>query len=525
LTIKKKCPICNKIAEIKSESKIAGMQIINYACGHVRTRKIPQPKDLEVTSTDNKKPFKYQLEGAAWGVRGNARVLFADEMGVGKTLQSFLICKSDPQEYLPILIICKPGLKAQMIQEAYRWCGWLLQDIESEKDFILPGVNGYVVSYDTLTYSNFVGKSGKVIKRGIEFPAEWVKKINPRTIILDECQQIKNPESKRTRAVQSIARDIDHLIPLSGTPIFNNAGEYFVILNMLYPEKFPTKASYVARWCDTYFTGYTQKIGGIKDPKEFKEYTSDFIIRRTREEVLPDLPKVDRRFRFEELGEKVEAAYKEEFKKFQDYYYYGNNGDSSFQRDGNILAYLSKMRHLAGIAKIPGVVEFVEEFIQETDRKIVIFTHHHDVSNEIVSRLSQTIPNVLKLGVPIDQSVVDKFWKSEYRVLQASTIAGGEGINLQCCSDCIIIEPEWNPGKEDQAEGRFPRPGQTADKITSTSFIAVGTVDEFFSQIKEQKRSYFSSTIEGKEVVWSESSLIKELAEVLAAKGGKKWGW
>jgi SNF2 family DNA or RNA helicase len=101
----------------------------------------------------------------------------------------------------------------------------------------------------------------------------------------------------------------------------------------------------------------------------------------------------------------------------------------------------------------------------------------------------------------------------------------GEGHNLQICSDCIIMEREWNPPKEEQAEGRFPRPGQTSDKITATYFTAIGTVDEFFAEIVEQKRSIFDSTMNGIKTNWNESSLIKELAEVLAQNGGKKWGF
>jgi|HubBroStandDraft_2_1064218.scaffolds.fasta_scaffold31430_3 SWI/SNF-related matrix-associated actin-dependent regulator 1 of chromatin subfamily A len=524
MKIIKKCSICGKVAEIKSESKIGNLVIINYQCGHVRARPIPKPKDLNLTSLDGKQPFKYQLEGASWAIKGNARVLIADEMGVGKTLQSFLVAKSDPIEFCPVLIICKSGLKAQMCKEAYRWCGWLFQIIENENDYILPGLQGYIISYDTLAYSEFTNKRGKVISRGIKEPEVWLEKINPRLVILDECQSVKNSESKRTQAVQKIARKVDHIIALSGTPILNHAGEYFPILNMIQPEKFPTKTHYITRWCDSYFsTSGVQKIGGIRDIQGFKDYTSDFIIRRTRKEVLPDLPSIDRRFRFEELGEKVEAAYKEEFKKFQDYQYYSQ--DSSFKKGGELLKYLNKMRRLTGIAKIPGVVEFVEEFLSETDRKIVVFTHHLDVAAEVVSRISTFYPNVLKLGTPINQEVVDKFWQSEYRVLQASTLSGGEGVNLQCCSDCITMEPEWSPAKEEQAEGRFPRPGQTADKITNTSFIAIGTIDEFFVELKEQKRAYFASSVEGAKVKWNEASLIKELAEILAAKGGKRWGW
>ena len=527
MKLTKKCPICNKTAEVISESKVGKLVITNYACGHVRARAEKQAKDLEIISQDGKKPYKYQLEGAAWGIKNNARVLFADEMGVGKTLQSFLIVKSDLAEYCPFVLVCKAGLKTQMAKEAFRWCGFMCQIIESEQDFIIPGLPGYIIGYDTLAYSEFTSKKGKTITRGIKNPDEWIKKIAPRLIILDECQSVKNSEAKRTKAVQNIARVPEHLIALSGTPILNHAGEYFPILNMLQPEKFPNKNAYLQRWCDTYWSSGAgvQKIGGIKDVEGFKRYTQDFIIRRTRAEVLPDLPSVDRRFRFEELGEKVEEAYKAEFKKFQDYYYYGGTDDTAFQKDGNILAYLSKMRHLTGIAKIPGVVDFTQDFIEANDRKLVIFTHHIDVAKELVCRINALNIPCIHVPSPVDPSLIEKFWQPDSRVLVGNTLSLGEGHNLQCCSEFILMEREWNPPKEEQAEGRFPRPGQTSDKITGTYFTAIGTVDEFFAELVEQKRSIFASTMDGKESKWNESALIRELAEILASKGGKRWGW
>jgi SWI/SNF-related matrix-associated actin-dependent regulator 1 of chromatin subfamily A len=519
MKITKKCPVCGKTSEFAKQFKLGKLTVTTYSCGHTRSVKEKDVKELSLTSKDGKHPYKYQLEGAHWAIKNNCRVLIADEMGVGKTIQGLLIAHSDPSEYCPVLVICKTGLKAQWMKEAYRWCGWMFQIIEYEEDYIIPNMDGYIVSYDSLTYSIFTNKKGKVIERGMKDVEGWFDRLNPRLVILDECQAIKNTDAKRTRSVQKIARKSDKIVALSGTPILNNAKEYFPVLNMLQPERFPTETGYIARWCESYWNGNTQKIGGISDPVAWKAFTEDFIIRRTRAEVLPDLPMITRNFRFEELGPNVEKAYKETFEAFQNAYYYGTG--TSFEKQNNILAYLSKMRHLTGIAKIPGVVEFVEEFIADTDRKIVIFCHHKDVAGEVTARLNHLKP--LSLPAPVDPAIVDKFWQPEYRIMVASTLAAGEGLNLQCCSDCIMMEPQWNPSKEDQAESRFPRPGQQSDKITSTHFIAIGTVDEFFSELKEQKRSSFGSTIEYKDIKWDESSLLKELAEVLAQKGGKRW--
>jgi SNF2 family DNA or RNA helicase len=88
-----------------------------------------------------------------------------------------------------------------------------------------------------------------------------------------------------------------------------------------------------------------------------------------------------------------------------------------------------------------------------------------------------------------------------------------------------MLERQWTPIKEEQAEARFPRPGQTASAITITYMVAVGTVDEFLAKLVEKKRSFVSNALDGASYEWSESSIIKELAEVLASSGGTQWGW
>ena len=110
----------------------------------------------------------------------------------------------------------------------------------------------------------------------------------------------------------------------------------------------------------------------------------------------------------------------------------------------------------------------------------------------------------------------------DQRILIASTLAAGEGINLQACSDCIMVERQWNPANEEQAESRFIRIGQTADSVTATYMIALGTIDEYFTGLVEAKRQVIASTMKG-ETMSDESTLMNELADILASKGRKAW--
>lgn len=227
-----------------------------------------------------------------------------------------------------------------------------------------------------------------------------------------------------------------------------------------------------------------------------------------------------------------EQAYKDTFKQFRDEFE-DDGTKSNFEREGNILAYLSKMRHLTGLSKIDPCIDHVMEFLGSTERKMTIFVHHKDVGEILLARLKSVmveleIPEPLQLTSELNSdqrsAVINKFMNEGHRVLIASTLASGEGLNLQKCSDCIMLERQWNPANEEQAEGRFIRIGQLAESVSATYFVAVGTVDEFFSEIVERKREIVFKTLGGQEVKWDQSSLIKELSEVLATNGGRRWG-
>jgi hypothetical protein len=86
-----------------------------------------------------------------------------------------------------------------------------------------------------------------------------------------------------------------------------------------------------------------------------------------------------------------------------------------------------------------------------------------------------------------------------------------------------MVEHQWNPANEEQCEGRFPRPGATAESINATYAIALGTPDEYLTEIKERKREICKKTMGNEAISWNESGVIKELTEMLLSKGGKRW--
>jgi SWI/SNF-related matrix-associated actin-dependent regulator 1 of chromatin subfamily A len=478
-----------------------------------------------IISLDGKQLFKYQHEGVKFIEDSGGRCLIADEMGVGKTVQSLAFMTLHPEQG-PYFLIVKSSLMTQWQREILRWCGEdvFAQIISDSKTALLRGMPVYITSFDMLRRLS-IPKNGKPNLK------EQMTAIGIKTIIIDECQQIKNSDSARAVEVRTVCKGIDNVIALSGTPIKNNSGEYFSILNILKPEMYPSQARFVQTECENYFNGYSIKAGGLKNPKAFMEKTKKFIIRRERSDVLPDLPQVTRNFNLSDLSKEVEQLYIDTFLAFRDEYNEG--GDDSFEERGNILAFLSKMRHITGLSKVEPCCDFVEDFLDSTDRKITVFVHHQDVGELLNMKLAARMkrngleaPIQFTASLKSDQKsdIITKYTaEGGPRVMIASTLAAGEGLNLQRWSDGVLLERQWNPANEEQVEGRFIRVGQTSNKVTMTYFIAVGTVDEFFSEIVEKKRQYVTQTLGGEAISWDQSSIMKELAENLANSGGRKW--
>jgi hypothetical protein len=121
--------------------------------------------------------------------------------------------------------------------------------------------------------------------------------------------------------------------------------------------------------------------------------------------------------------------------------------------------------------------------------------------------------------------VQEKFNSSPRAIMVASTLAAGEGLNLQTCADCVIHERQWNPANEEQAEGRFIRIGQTATTVNAVYAHMDGltTIDPQLDGIVEGKRRRFHAGMNNTEMAqWNEDAIIKELAETIVSAHKRK---
>lgn len=559
-----KCPDCGKVAKekfsIESIDKDGNtIKLITLECFHIIKKIIPRGTPFETMVSNDWKDeiksckhdwnkhqcnkcgeyrlMKFQIDGAKYtesGLSMQKGFGIFDDMGLGKTVQGLAVIKFHP-EYYPVLFIVKSAIKFQWFKQIIRWLGptYLPQIISTSRDFVFPKLKSYIISYDLLR----------------RFPREKLEKLGIKLVILDECQQIKNPDSSRTQEVRKLVGNNGcKVIPLSGTPWKNRGSEFFPVLNMIDPVKFYSYQHYLDQWVDYYWDGPKKKMGGIRRPDKFREFTSSLLIRREFNEVMDEFPDINRMKLSVQLDDLSQTTYDEEVSDFVKWYNEAVIGGEEDNINGiQILAKLARMRHITGLAKIPATLGFVEEFIEDTDKKLVIFIHHKDVCILMMNALTDTkkesnpefytlaqslvdnkIP-VMKLTAEFSDgerfSIQENFNKVPRCIMIASTLASGEGIDLQTCADAVMHERQWNPQNEDQAApGRFRRIGQLSSVINITFTEAEGTVDEHLDGLVEEKRRSFHNAMNKSDgsQVWNQNDIGRKLAEIIVAKHKEK---
>lgn len=544
-----KCPDCGKVAEEKFSQTFVNrsgntVKMITLKCFHVITKVIPKATPFdELISNDWKdevknckhvwnktvcskcgqfKLYPFQVNGARIAEAGlSVQKGFGifDEMGLGKTIQVLALIKYH-KEYSPTLYIVKSALTFQWFTEVLKWLGpqYIPQIIRTSRDVILPNFKSYIISYDLLR----------------RMKEDTMKTLNIRLVVMDECQQIKNPDSSRTQEVRKIVGKPDvKVVALSGTPWKNRGSEFFPILNMMDPIKFPSYQGFITRWCDYYYHGKGTKMGGIANVDMFKSYTKDLLIRREYEEVMDEFPEVKKSKLSIQLDDLNLSTYEDATSDFVKWYnQYVIDGTEDEINSIELLGRLSKMRHITGLAKIEATLEFIEEFLEDTDRKICVFVHHKDVGELMLSECRKRFTEVptyqLKASEGKDDQerfdIQTRFNNTKKCILIASTLACGEGLNLQTCSDSIMHERQWNPQNEDQASpGRFRRIGQKSNSINTTFIEAKDTIDEWIDDLVEQKRVQFHKSMNKSEMQgWNDGETGRKLAEMIVEKHNKK---
>lgn len=449
----------------------------------------------EIPESLNVKLRDYQIEGFNY-LKSLADYEFggilADEMGLGKTLQSIAFLLSE--EGKKSIVIAPTALihnwKSEFNKFAPSLKIALCHGNKIERENILKNYSGYDVILTTYsTYKNDLDK---------------YEDIRFDYCIIDEAQNIKNPDSAIAKAIKGI--NAKTKFALTGTPIENNLLELWSIFDFIMPGYLYNKERFKNIF-----------INNDKNIEELKKMIKPFILRRTKKEVVRELPdKIEHKY-YIELEKEHKRAYLGFVKLIK------NKLKEANQDKITIFSYLTKLRQLALAPDIMvknysgknSKIDILLDIINDNkERKILIFSQFTKVLGLIGDRLKENNIPYSYLDGKTDAkkrlSLVNEFNESEdTKIFLISLKAGGTGLNLTSASMVIHFDPWWNPSVENQASDRAHRIGQN-NVVDVVKLIAKDTVEEKVIGLQESKKDLIDSVIDGN---LENSSVLKNLSE------------
>lgn len=443
------------------------------------------------------KPFAYQTEDVEQIERWGGRALLAHEMGCGKTLISLLYAQRNP-DLRPIVVACPASLKWHWEGEAKRHIGMRAEVLEGTK----PHGEGWKTSKPMVVLNYDI----------LPFWLEYLKGLNPQLVILDEVHYISNPFAKRSKAAERLCLGVPHILELSGTPITNRPWELWMPLHILKPTLFPNRFAYGVKYCGgrrTYW-GWDFR-GASRLPELHKILNRHVMIRRRQEDVLKFLPSRQKIVIPVQLEDRSE--YDEALHNFRKWMLKRNPLKLSSAERAQRLTQMGYLKQLVGAAKLPYLTDWVEDFLEESDRKLVLFVVHR----KVIAQLKEKFPDSVAVYGGIRgrerQRAVDKFQKTKRcRLFIGQIKAAGEGLNLTAANTVAFGEYPWTPGALSQAAKRTHRIGQEK-KCFEYYHVAKDTIEERLLNLIEKKQETLNSVLDNGR--GEEFNLMDQLAQEL----------
>lgn len=497
------------------------------------TGKFPEGLDL----------YPFQKVAVAFAEASKGRCLIGDEMGIGKTISAMGYAAINPRDR-PALVVCPSNVKFNWKKELNKWLPRETVHVVTPSSDIRAGDVKNIAKEKGAKESDL--KTRQTAEKFLESRGIFADKYIPdadfviinydmmmkynksltnkmfKLVILDESHYIKNVGTKkspvqRTAATMTIAKACPKTIALSGTAISSRPKEFFNTLNLMRPSQFNSFWDFAQRYCDPYNDGFGWNFDGASNTKELNERTRDLCIRRLKSEVLPELPPKTRTFFPIELDKKERSPYdfaQEEWDRRIDSYYL--NGQSLPK--GTMLTMLNDLRHICGQIKVDYAADWIKQYREQTGKPIVVFTHHRDVLKRLASKVNARV-----ISGATDskerQELVDDFQAGKIGVLVCNTMAAKEGITLTKADTVLFIEREWTPTDEEQAEDRVYRIGQESQHVHAVYLSCVGTIDEHFDRVVEEKRKVVKAVLDGGNVQ-QRKGLVNQLVKKLKEERG-----
>lgn len=429
----------------------------------------------------------YQLFGTKY-ILTQKYSLLGDEMGLGKTMQAIaaMAALKKENDQARFLVVCPASVLVNWCREVAKHSALPVTEIH--------GSDRIDELYDWLHYG-CVAVTTYETARCIVLPEGF--RISMLTA--DEAHYVKNPLALRTRALTALCRVSDHVLFMTGTPLENNVDEMCALLDILDPQ--------VAE--------KARELKYLSNAPQFRESIATVYLRRTREDVLTELPeKIEKDQWCRPTAEDWKGYFAEVFAR----------NFMGMRRIGWHTEDLTKS------SKAQRLLEIMELARQE-GRKLLVFSYFRDTAEKVLRLAGENAFGPINGSVPSAkrQEIVDAFTAApEGAVLVCQITAGGTGLNIQAASVVVFCEPQIKPSLETQAISRAYRMGQ-ARSVVVHRLLCENCIDEQMVSMLREKQELFDSfadlSVAGSESLadeemrtWINSLIDSELEKARGAK-------
>ncbi len=469
-----------------------------------------QGLQVDLPSTVDATLRPYQLEGFRWltslweqGLGG----ILADDMGLGKTLQMIALLAHMKQEWDtpakrnlsvaaggpgPVLVVAPTSVVPNWLAEIKRFAPHInamaIRDTQAKAKAplheTLDGVDVVVTSYTLFRLDAEAYQS-----------ADWA------ALVLDEAQFVKNKATKAHHTARDLRARVK--LAITGTPMENNLMELWALLAITSPGLFPSSTKYAEQ-----YSRPIERGEATTELERLRKRVRPFMLRRTKDAVVTDLPSKQEQVLKVELSEKHRKIYDthlqhERQKVLRLVEDMDRNRFTIFQS-------LTLLRLLAldaalvddeyakvGSAKLDVLQEHLEALLPEGHRALV-FSQFTSFLRKAAERLDASGIKYAYLdgSTRRREDAINEFKEGDAPVFLISLKAGGFGLNLTEADYCFLLDPWWNPAAEAQAVDRAHRIGQTRN-VMVYRLVSEGTIEEKVVALQDAKRELISSVMDG----------------------------
>ncbi|HLO87091.1 MAG TPA: DEAD/DEAH box helicase [Nostocaceae cyanobacterium] len=489
--------VIEKLPVVSFEASGALQELIGALTNNQNIENLPTPANFK----GQLRP--YQQRGAGWLAfleRWGLGACLADDMGLGKTIQfiAFLLHLKE-QNVLenPCLLVCPTSVLGNWEREVKKFAP-SLKVLEYHGDKRPKGK----VFTETVKKYDLVITSYSLVHRDIKS----LQSISWQIVVLDEAQNVKNPDAKQSQAVRQL--ETTFRIALTGTPVENRLQELWSILDFLNPGYLGNKQFFQRR-----FAMPIQKYGDAASLNQLRALVQPFILRRlkTDKSIIQDLPDKQEMTVFCGLSAEQATLYQQLVETSLTEI----DQAEGLQRKGMILALLVKLKQICNhpaqylkesslakhhSAKLQRLEEMLEEVILASDRAL-IFTQFAEWGKLLKPHLEKQLGREIfflygSTTKKQREEMIDRFQHDPQGppIMILSLKAGGVGLNLTRANHVFHFDRWWNPAVENQATDRVFRIGQTRN-VQVHKFVCTGTLEEKIHDMIESKKQLAEQVI------------------------------